>query len=1022
MPRAAPTGGKKRRAPARREKCPICEKELSVQGLSTHVRACRAHFLLDPPALAQGRGEFVPQALQDHLRGSSSSQSRAHPYADAAVSRDARKHSSLGGQGRTLPSSLGRAVPEVAISARADRSSNSEDLFSTSFHPPSPPPPPPPSTPSTSRSTTPESPAADEIKVESHPSSNLPVKFFAYEAYNSLLPTPPATVHEQSGKPDWAPFRTKADFKLAEFMQNRRFKKGDIDALLELFRETGTKSGELTLVDSKDVEDLWKAAVLMHDSSLKKRTFVVPYKNSEIEYDIWMRDLWDWCLELLHDPFHVRAMHWHAQRLYRHNGQEFERFINEPWTADDWWDIQSALPANGFPFMIILYADKTKLSTMGTQKGYPVYARCANFTADLRNGKGLAAGRLVGWLPIVPELAEESGKRGFVDFKRVVWHSGFQELLATIKMYSKTGFPVRCGDGIERLIFPIILILSADYEEQCMMAAIRGVNSSFPCPTCLVPLAEMADMTKTHDIRISSEMQNVYLSVKGGPRAAQESALKAKGLRNVENVFWDLEYTDVYRAISWDRLHAYHGGLFSDHLLEQVLEILDSDDRNQSSLFESQLAAFPRWRDLNHFTEIAQFREFTDGRKYEDLSKQIIYASHNVLAGPSSGQAERGYALLRLIRCYLDLDLLASLRNHSESTLAMGQEALNAWDHELKEYRKVWGLKSWEFPKAHTHQHLFNDIRKKGVTRNSNTKTFETMHGTQKDAYDRTNFKNIDPQIAKLNAFDHACFLIRQKIDRSAALAAELKAQAESQQDLNGRQVPDTVGDTSTPTHLVAGSPIDGVCVSELAQHFPHEYADVFRDISKKISSRLAAELGHAVLIPGTTRVSVYRYVKVDYASYENSETATDFLRMNQSFHGRQRYDFGLFSIYGGNYIIGQLIAVLGVHVNDIEYLVAIILPCDEPLTGGTAQERRERTAQKHRDRALGFHRVRRRPRKQDSVAVLARTLVRRALMVPDFGDSLHNDEFLVVDVVDADMWLRMKSISGLISHRRSDL
>jgi hypothetical protein len=37
-------------------------------------------------------------------------------------------------------------------------------------------------------------------------------------------------------------------------------------------------------------------------------------------------------------------------------------------------------------------------------------------------------------------------------------------------------------------------------------------------------------------------------------------------------------YTRVYAAISWDRLHAYHGGLFSDHLLEEVLDILDKTD------------------------------------------------------------------------------------------------------------------------------------------------------------------------------------------------------------------------------------------------------------------------------------------------------------------------------------------------------------------------------------------------------------------------------------------------------------
>jgi hypothetical protein len=33
------------------------------------------------------------------------------------------------------------------------------------------------------------------------------------------------------------------------------------------------------------------------------------------------------------------------------------------------------------------------------------------------------------------------------------------------------------------------------------------------------------------------------------------------------------------------------------------------------------LANFPGWRDLNRFTELLKIREFSDGRKYEDLSK-----------------------------------------------------------------------------------------------------------------------------------------------------------------------------------------------------------------------------------------------------------------------------------------------------------------------------------------------------------------------------------------------------------------
>ena len=32
---------------------------------------------------------------------------------------------------------------------------------------------------------------------------------------------------------------------------------------------------------------------------------------------------------------------------------------------------------------------------------------------------------------------------------------------------------------------------------------------------------------------------------------------------------------DVYNAVSWDRLHAYHGGLFSDHLLEELKAVIE---------------------------------------------------------------------------------------------------------------------------------------------------------------------------------------------------------------------------------------------------------------------------------------------------------------------------------------------------------------------------------------------------------------------------------------------------------------
>jgi len=66
----------------------------------------------------------------------------------------------------------------------------------------------------------------------------------------------------------------------------------------------------------------------------------------------------------------------------------------------------------------------------------------------------------------IEEDASESSKKKYVDFKRAVWHKSFHELLATIHKLSKVGYHIECADGVTHHIFPAILILSADYEEQ----------------------------------------------------------------------------------------------------------------------------------------------------------------------------------------------------------------------------------------------------------------------------------------------------------------------------------------------------------------------------------------------------------------------------------------------------------------------------------------------------------------------------------------------------------------------------
>ncbi len=67
---------------------------------------------------------------------------------------------------------------------------------------------------------------------------------------------------------------------------------------------------------------------------------------------------------------------------------------------------QSKLPDGASPVFLIVYADKTRLSSFGTAKGYPVVARIANLPTAIRNSNGVGGGRLVGWLPIVCVLIQ----------------------------------------------------------------------------------------------------------------------------------------------------------------------------------------------------------------------------------------------------------------------------------------------------------------------------------------------------------------------------------------------------------------------------------------------------------------------------------------------------------------------------------------------------------------------------------------------------------------------------------------
>jgi hypothetical protein len=66
------------------------------------------------------------------------------------------------------------------------------------------------------------------------------------------------------------------------------------------------------------------------------------------------------------------------------------------------------------------------------------------------------------------------------------------------------------------------------------MALTRGVNSLFPCPTCLVPKAKIPDLGISHELRTVARMEAIWRNALTLNATEREELLKSYGLRDVE--------------------------------------------------------------------------------------------------------------------------------------------------------------------------------------------------------------------------------------------------------------------------------------------------------------------------------------------------------------------------------------------------------------------------------------------------------------------------------------------------------
>ncbi|KAJ3505987.1 hypothetical protein NLJ89_g7124 [Agrocybe chaxingu] len=953
--------------------CPICQKVVTPQGLGAHQRGqpCRDE-----------------RARQDLLRGIAPPVDSSE--AVRALEALAQEENEAGSAALALAGGRNLGIERPPDSASAFQHWDySNTHFGDGFN----------------DNVGPSAPAPSTVPSLDSRTGKAP-DIFSFIDYCGMESTmEPRDLDPSLDKQPWRPFATRLDFEFAEVFLDSHMNQRQIDTLISLVRQSKADGSVFTLTGATDLTKIWDVAQKTHTTGFAKRTFKVEYKGEELEYDVWVRPLWHWCQELLLDKNLIGEFHWNAEQLFKFDGQHFERFIDEPWTADAWWNYQTTIPSTAKPFCIIVYADKTRLSSFGTEKGYPVLARCANLPVDLRNGSGVGGGRLVGWLPIPEDVAGEKGKRRFVNLKREIWHEAVAEIVASIELYTKLGAAVQCADGVTRQLFPHILMLSADFEEQTMMALTRGSNGSFPCPICLVPKASIPDLSITYRERTTEEMQRIWHDAQALNQTQREELLSQYSLRDVQNIFWSLHGVDVYRALSWDRLHAYHGGLFSDHLLVELKAIVKKlPGRTAEIAIDHALQAIPPWSGLNHFTMLSASGEYADGTKHEDLSKVIIFASLEALNAEASPD---GFALLQLMRSYLELDMFASLTVHTERTLADGQLELRRFEEFLKKYQAVQTTeKAGTFPKAHSHQHVFRDIRLKGATRNYNTKPNEKANGPLKKYYQRhTNFKNVAPQVLQISEMDLVSTMIRTNIDIIDESQREKELSAQEPDSDNGSHASPAEG--SGACRVFHGSFGPAIPLVDVESQSGHDA--VFQNFRRKLNKYL---VDRSVIRRGTgispdTSVTPYRFIKVIFSSVIDWRWNSHILRAYPIFYDKPRYDFALVKLSDDlkKCMLVQIIYPFKIMYNSTTHHLALVIPFDVP----------KMPANRARDNSLRLTRVHPR-RRSDAVVIDTNSIIRGVLLVEDPGSPA--GERLLVNFTDEDIWVRMKSVELPINVR----
>ncbi|THU98550.1 hypothetical protein K435DRAFT_818849 [Dendrothele bispora CBS 962.96] len=731
------------------------------------------------------------------------------------------------------------------------------------------------------------------IRVETHPDANVPDKIIPLNSMDAAQdnPQPKPNPSPTYAYHPWAPFRSLADFEFTEIAVRSNLPKQVVDSQLHLLHNSWTKHSEITLNNHSDMMAVLTSARDL-STSFQTGSVTRTYRGKPYTFNFCFRDPWKWVISLATDPTLADLICWYPVRKYLHNGTNVMRLFDEPQTAERWWDIQDDLKKSGehpHCFLpILIWLDKGNITKK--VKLHPIIARASFLPSYIRNASGNGGGILLGYVPSVShavgfqDTLTEAEKAEHRVFKQQVYHGVLGVVFESFYKLAQVGECVTCADQVTRVLFSGIPYAALDGEEAWTYACTRAASANFPCPSCLVPQEKLSSITESFPLRTTDSMRNVLQEARAAPTATEKShILKRSGLHDVDNFFWSLPNSDPYKAISYDTLHKDDQGKFGKHLFPVVQNVLEQE--GLMGKMNQNMNSVPRWSNLKHFSQVMHL-EYVDGRDMFHISKCIIPCLVQLLPKNSS--------LLHCIRSYARIRMMVDLDCISEDDLSRLEGYIARYQHFCELVSQEYG-KSFKFPKQHDTSHIVSEIRKKGATHNYSTRPGESFHQEARLAYERTDRRNVDPQITRADERQEVVARIRLEIDESSKLdslpaassSTERKSQSKGVEQLNQHR-------SNTGKHWTLKGDAHRRWVSCLDLQATVPTTPGFKDLDRRLRKFLHTFVSPDLASDDCIELRQYNCLALRYVSSVDWSSQSDLLRSNPSFNGMSRYDCAL--------------------------------------------------------------------------------------------------------------------------------